>query len=546
MAARSSGRRRWGWVALVGLAVAVALGAVLVLNRPAPTRYTTAVVTTGTVTERWIATGTVARVEQSAAAFATTGEVTAIRVKVGDVVAAGQELATLDPLQLQLAVVQARATVAQAQAQLDADKTAGSNTSAATQAAAAAQDQAKAFAQLQAQVQQLSAQVQQLSAQAATAKAEAALSKAQLQAEVAWREKVTSGLLAAARSPECQAILQAVPTPSSPGPTPAPTPDPTATPTLTPPDPDQVSACVTAFRDLVTLASRPPSSPPTPQAPQVPQVPQAPKAPVMPTPAAAPAPAAAAPAASGTLSAEARDARVAASRASLLQAQQNLATAERALANATLTAPIAGRVGAMTLAEGLSSAGKSITLVGGGAAEVTVQVPLSVRPLLSDGQPATVSPPGSPLTFAGTVGRINLLPTASSGTPTYSAVVTVGDPDGQLYAGSLATVTVAVGEVKDVTVVPASAVTPTGDTTGTVQLVESGVARTVNVHLGARGNGRVQVTDGVQPGQVVVLADRSQAVPANSFQQQQRRPSASPSAVSSTGATAVPSATPAR
>lgn len=550
--------RRWLLWVVGALAPALVLaGTTWAATRPRPPSYTTAIAAVGTITESWMATGSVTRVEQVAAAFAASGEVSAVHVRVGDPVTAGQELASIDATQLELAVVQAEAAVAQARAQLDADLNAGSAAPGAAAAAAAAQAQAQALAQAQAQIQQLATQL-------AAAQVDAAASKAQLAALQA-RQQLVAGLLAAVASPGCVATFSAGPAPSSlPGavagalpveaghaplpdrtPTASEAPVPSAPPTATAaPLSAEATACLDSLQALIQAATATPSlqgvTPPASNADPV--------ATGLPTASgvktSTPATAASLPApVTGTSGVN--EARVASDRAALLQAQQGLAAAESARDNATLRAPISGQVGALTLTEGLASAGRTVTIVGPGAAEVTLQVPLAVRSLVAEGQQATVSPPGSALELPGTLTRIDVLPTSSSGSPTYATTVAVPDAEGLLNSGSVATVLVAIGQVRDVTVVPASAVTPTGESTGTLQLVEDGVARPVQVTLGARGGGRVQVTEGVRPGQVVVLADHGVAVPANSFQ---RRPTSTPSAtpVSSTGASAVPSATPSR
>jgi multidrug efflux pump subunit AcrA (membrane-fusion protein) len=215
---------------------------------------------------------------------------------------------------------------------------------------------------------------------------------------------------------------------------------------------------------------------------------------------------------------------VASDEASLLSAQQTLATAQQSLAGATLSSPITGKVGALSLVKGQASGSKSVTIIGTGAATVTVQVPLTVRPLVQSGEKATVAVPGSTSTLTGTVTQVNPLTssTSSSSNPTYPATITLDDPQNLLYAGGIASAVVSLGDVSDVTVLPGSAVTPTGVGTGTVQVqaASSGTPSTVQVVTGATGQGLVQIVSGLNPGQTVVLADLNAAVPANSNQRQ--------------------------
>ncbi len=227
-------------------------------------------------------------------------------------------------------------------------------------------------------------------------------------------------------------------------------------------------------------------------------------------------------------------------RVQVVQAQQALARAQDTLDDATLTAPIAGTVGALTLAEGASSAGRTATIIGTGGARITIQVPLSVRPLVQVGLAASASPLGSAATAPGTITRISPLATAgtSGTTSTYAATIVVDDPDGLLYSGTAAMTAIDLGTVENVLSVPASAVRPTGGETGTVSVLPYGSdePRLVDVALGVRGEGRVQILSGVTEGDQVVLADLTAAVPANSNQMQggsNARPTTSPTPTAS-------------
>ncbi|MEU5257511.1 HlyD family efflux transporter periplasmic adaptor subunit [Amycolatopsis sp. NPDC021455] len=77
-----------------------------------------------TVTETVSAAGTLASSYTGAANFATAGKVTSIDVKVGDVVSAGQKLATVDSTQAAKQLQVAKANLAVAQDALDAAETA--------------------------------------------------------------------------------------------------------------------------------------------------------------------------------------------------------------------------------------------------------------------------------------------------------------------------------------------------------------------------------------------------------------------------------------
>jgi len=73
-------------------------------------------VTTGTIKQTVSASGTIEPAEQADLNFGVSGQVTAVNVKVGDVVTAGQALATVSTTALQADLDAAQATLASAEA----------------------------------------------------------------------------------------------------------------------------------------------------------------------------------------------------------------------------------------------------------------------------------------------------------------------------------------------------------------------------------------------------------------------------------------------
>jgi len=230
------------------------------------------------------------------------------------------------------------------------------------------------------------------------------------------------------------------------------------------------------------------------------------------------------------------EATLASDRARVLQYEQAVARAQRSLDGATMTSPVDGTVGALSLTAGENSAGRSVTIVAPGAAEVSVEVPLSVRGLVSAGQAAQVGLVGADPDQGGQVSSVSVLATSSMGSPTYTATVAVEDPGMALFAGAKALVSVPLRTASDVVSVPMSAVVKTSDTTGTVQVVTDAYAesaRTVQVTTGAFGGGRIEITSGLEPGSLVVLADRRLPVPGGLSQYGGPGNSASPSPTAS-------------
>lgn len=221
------------------------------------------------------------------------------------------------------------------------------------------------------------------------------------------------------------------------------------------------------------------------------------------------------------------DGTVASDRARVVHAQQAVAKAERDLAAATMTSPISGTVGALDFTAGQSSQGHSVTIVGPGQARVTLSVPLGIRGLVSVGGKASVGLVGQTPTLRGQVTEVSVLPSSEASPPTYTAQITTDDPNSLLNAGSRAEVTLPLRTVRDVVTVPMSAITRVNDTTATVEVVADAAAtsaRTVTVGTGALGQGRLEVT-GLEPGALVVLADRRLPVPGG-IGQYQARPTA--------------------
>jgi len=127
---RRWGRRRW-WVVGGVVLVLIAAGGVIagLALRPAgpKTAYRQVAVRSGTMRLTTSAGGTLEPAQQSSLVFQVPGQVTAVRVKLGQKVTTGQELATVDSASQAAQVAQAKATLAGDQAKQSADQTAGAS-----------------------------------------------------------------------------------------------------------------------------------------------------------------------------------------------------------------------------------------------------------------------------------------------------------------------------------------------------------------------------------------------------------------------------------
>ncbi|MBU5421952.1 HlyD family efflux transporter periplasmic adaptor subunit [Cellulomonas hominis] len=130
-AARRTRRRR---LVVGGTAGALALllaggGVAFALGRSGGPGYRTATAELGTVEQTVDTTGTVASARRADRSFSVAGTVGSVAVAVGDTVAAGQVLASLDPASLQDAVDEAEQAVADAQQRLEDDIASQTSTS---------------------------------------------------------------------------------------------------------------------------------------------------------------------------------------------------------------------------------------------------------------------------------------------------------------------------------------------------------------------------------------------------------------------------------
>jgi multidrug efflux pump subunit AcrA (membrane-fusion protein) len=215
-------------------------------------------------------------------------------------------------------------------------------------------------------------------------------------------------------------------------------------------------------------------------------------------------------------------AAIAADQVAVLEARQRVRQAEANLASATLTSPVDGVVGSLSLIAGASSAGAGVLILGEGAAIADVEVPLGIRQALAQGASVTVTPVGSLSGLSGRIESINVLATegtTGSGS-TYATRVVIDDPSGRLLSGSTADVAFTLHVVANVLTVPASALTPVSEDAATVAVVTSSDAEqteTLTVRTGAIGGGLAEITEGLTPGQLVVLADRNEPLPGFDF-----------------------------
>jgi len=563
--------------------------------------YRTTTVTTGSVEQRLNLTGSVQRVSQVTESFPAAGTVTSVPVSVGDTVTVGQALATIDPAPLRSAVTAAQAALARAKATLESDQTtsasatSGSGASTGTSGTGSSSSTGNAgssgVATTPAAASTTSPRVTVPSRRSGGGQGQ---SLSQVQKRVASAQKaITTDLgrattalaqcvpffpsgsspsrpsaSAAPPAPRTTAAPTTPPATSSPpatGPTPSST-----SPATTAPSPAQITACIGALRtaptqqqiqrdqqaltrsqaDLmtavtlaITTVSSASASSTAGSADAAGQSSTSRSSASGSSASGLSASGSATSRSSGSTStggsAQSGASRVVSDQAALTQAGAALDGAQADLVSATLKSSIAGTVGSVTFVRGTSSAGLSVVVVGAGAAEVTVNVPLASIASVRVGQTASVTPQGATGSVAGAVTSISLLPSTSasatpsaagrattqgtgnaqssstSTSPAYPVVVLVPDPLPALASGSRAEVSLLTGTANHVVTVPNSALTPLGRGQALALTLKNGAVTRALVTTGYTGTLATQVTSGLTAGQQVVLADLSTALPTN-------------------------------
>ena len=539
-------RRTWVRRAVPAAAVAVLViwGTVVVRNSASASpvdTYRTTTVTKGAVEQRLDLTGSVQRVNQVSQSFVVSGTVSSVSVAVGDTVTAGETLASLDPKPLNGAVLDAEAALAQAKATLESDQSAATAATSTTPAPTAAPTVTPST----------SPRVASPSGRSSTSANQSLAAAQQLvtrsQGAIAADLRQATVTLA-----QCAPFFPSGPTPSTltdttslvPTTTTAPTP-PASTPTA-----GEIKACLDALnsvpaqeqiqRDQLELTKNQASLTKafTLAITSARNTASAPATTTRSTSTSQTATSQTATSQTGSSqstggqsagSGQSAATRVVSDQAAVTSAEAALSSAQTNLASARLKSSIAGTVGSVTLVKGTSDQGESIVIVGAGAAEVTVNVPLASMATVHVGQTARVTPQGATSSVPGSVTSISLLPSATAtgtgsgtggqstaaSTPAYPVVVRVPDALPALASGSRAEASLLIGTVNGVLTVPSSALTPLGNGQALALTFKGGVVTRALVRTGYVGTVTTQIASGLSAGQQVVLADLSTPLPTN-------------------------------
>jgi multidrug efflux pump subunit AcrA (membrane-fusion protein) len=533
-------RRRTALAAVAAL-LAVAIGLVAATSSSGASRYRTAAATVGNVEQTVGYDGTIAASRRRDLSFGADGTVASVQVEPGEEVKAGQVLARLDTTDLAAAVTDAKADLANAKADLEdvedgqMDAVTGASSTASTSPASST-DSLRVVAAVvtRSTPARTAATSPELAAQlTALADQQAAVTSSQTAA--------TEAIAAAKDALAAQASACATPEPDPTEPDPTETAGTNAATDAAAGISEECSAALAAVQDAQdVVAARQEAlqsalgalsstldeavaalgkSTTEPGGPAT----GAPSAPSGKAPGAAPQSPDAPSSNEGSDDTSGRTATaadLASAQAAIDVARAGVTQAEADLDAALLTAPFAGTVRAVDLAAGddAATSDRAMVLIGTGDTTATISVPVDDLATIEVGQRAhVVDGTGDPI--AATVSSIGLAPESATdgSSASYQVTATI---DGETAAPEGATVRVEVvtaTATKAVTV-PASAVTPLDATTGTVRVAQGEQVNRTRVTLGARGDTSVAITDGLDAGDLVVLADLDAELPSGSTQ----------------------------
>lgn len=488
---------RGRWIA-GGVVVAVLGGGASAwgLTRASGHSYRSAPVVRDSVVQTIAATGTIVPVRSADESFQVAGTVASVAVKAGQHIRAGQVLARLDASSLRDEVQSAQAQVSAARSRLTADESGQSGSSAPQGASLEGYHPTV-----------------ELTPPASQSAPSQGGGLAQQQQAVRSAQRRTDQDLAVARraladaQSACDTSTSATP-PASDSPEPSPSPTPTADSTSC----TNASAILLAAQQQVDRDESALAAAEAALSQQLATLAKDASKRNASSGATKPKPSAGA-------SAPASAAQIALDQASIDQALAQLATAKADLAQAVLRSTISGRVAAVTLAKGdrvsMASSDGSVDLVGSRQEQATISLSATQIRQVRVGMPAEVVPDGASSVLRGRVVAVDAAGTVSqSGSTSYP--VTIALPAStRIVAGAAAAVNLVVTDVSDVLTVPTSAVHHDGSRTY-VELLQNGKEVRVTITIGTVGPARTQVVSGLNAGQLVVLADLNQAVPATS------------------------------
>jgi HlyD family secretion protein len=196
--------------------------------------------------------------------------------------------------------------------------------------------------------------------------------------------------------------------------------------------------------------------------------------------------------------------------------QVNVNSVQHQLDGATLTSPIPGIVSQVNIKAGQSVTGGgtayAIVVFSPGSYDLTGTVSDSQVNLVAIGQSVQVTPAGSTQALQGKITLISPAATVSSGVATFAVTAQLTDTSNSIRPGISASASIVINQVVHVLTVPTSAVHTTAAGT-TVSVLVNGKPKSVPVQTGASDPTRIEIVSGLQINQVVVIAVVTSSVP---------------------------------
>ncbi len=529
---------------LVALAVVVLVASAALARTSSGPAYRTAAVVRATVAEQIRTSGTIEPVAEASVSFPTSGTVASVAVNVGDTVRTGQLLATLDTTSLQATLDQRNATLAQAKltlanAEVGESSSGGSGSGASNGSGSGSGGSGGTGSTSAATGTADTASTTTTAARSASGPGSTGSPTTGTGSLAAAQQAVTDDQqqldrdLALARADLAAAQAACADPSSSPGAG-------STTTSTTPGTAATSAACLNAQRQLLTdqtaVSNTETSLAGAERALDALLSSAASAASNASSSSNSSSSSTAASAASSTDAANSSSTstpsaqELVADQAAVDAADAAVAVAQQGLDQASIVSPINGTVAAVGLAAGDSvsadSSTQAVVVAGPGGYEVATTLSVSNRTKLELGDAATVVADGSTQVLSAQVVAIGVAGTTSGTTTTYPVVVGFSSvPDGSLAGlrnGASASVTIELASVVAATAVPTSAVHTTG-TTHTVTVLDGSTTKAVKVTTGVVGAQLTQIKTGLHVGQVVVLADLSQALPSSDSTSTSRR-----------------------
>jgi membrane fusion protein (multidrug efflux system) len=192
--------------------------------------------------------------------------------------------------------------------------------------------------------------------------------------------------------------------------------------------------------------------------------------------------------------------------------EADIASAQAQLRATKIIAPFNGTIGIRNISVGaiVSPTTLITTLQQVHPLKMDFTIPDQYRRSVKNGKEVFFSVTGLNDTLSGKIVAID--PGADPATRTVKVRAVIPNPSGRLVAGSFAQVIIPLQSDNNAILIPSQAVIPTTKDKK-VAVVKEGKAKLVVVHLGERTNDKVEVLDGLQSGDTIVLTGLMQVKP---------------------------------